>query len=223
MDDVGGRGQVQTRAAGLQREYEEGRPVLGLERVHQVPAFLHRHTPVQDRAAAVENARQELRERLGHLAELGEDEHFFLARGDLLGDLSEPLELAAFSGDVVPGTNPLGRMVADLLEAHEKGQDRAAPLNAVQAVQVPPELLDRLLIEHGLFAGERAEGLDFDLVRKVEDHGGVGLQAAQYIRPSQGSQGGVRVRRPVLQGPGEGLELLEGAEEARAEEIEERP
>ena len=62
---------------------------------HQLLALLHRRLAVQHQARPAEHRPEERRERRGHLAELGEDQHLLLPRGDHLGDLAQPRELAA--------------------------------------------------------------------------------------------------------------------------------
>jgi len=69
---------------------------------------------VQDEAGRAEELLEKRRQRLGQLAELGEDQHLLLARGDLLAERREPRELAARFGRMVSIAEPLRRVVADL-------------------------------------------------------------------------------------------------------------
>ena len=74
-----------------------------------------------------------------------------------------------FAGAQRAVAEPLRRMVADLLEAQQDGEDRAAPLDALRRAQAALELLDRLLVERGLLPGQEAEGAHLGLVRQVGD------------------------------------------------------
>src|SRR5207245_4546084 len=103
----------------------------------------------------------------------------WLARHCVPG-LAQPRELAA--PRLVPDAlaQPVRRVIADLLEAHEVGQHQAAPLDALrEARDGMLELVDRLLVERGLRAGEETERLHLSLVRQVRDDGAVGLEPAQ--------------------------------------------
>ena len=55
-------------------------------------------------------------------------------------------------------------MVADLLEAHQKGQDHAASLNAVERVDGRPHLFDRSRVQGGLASTQPAVGVDLSFV-----------------------------------------------------------
>src|SRR2546425_789338 len=78
-----------------------------------------------------EHARQERRQRVGGLTELGEHQRLLLLGGDRLGDLAQPGQLA--TSRLVPRAvaEPLRRVIADLLEAHEIREDQPAPLDAL--------------------------------------------------------------------------------------------
>ena len=62
------------------------------------------------------------------------------------------------AGGVGAVAEPLRRVVADLLEPHQRGQHDAAPLDAVGVLQLPGEVVDRLLVERGLLLRQAAEG-----------------------------------------------------------------
>ena len=83
------------------------------------------------------------------------------------------------------------------------------------------QVANRLLVQGGLFAAERAEGRHLDLIGQVGDDSLVGLQPAQDVRPDQRAER--LVRRPGLHLLDQAGERLGAAEQARVEEIEQRP
>ena len=58
----------------------------------------------------------------------------------------------------------VGRVVADLFELREGGEDDRPPLHPFVLVGLFEQLVDDLLVEHGLLAGEPGPGDLFDLV-----------------------------------------------------------
>ena len=85
------------------------------------------------------------------------------------------------------------------------------------------QLVDRLLVERRLLARQVAERLHLGLVRQIGDDGLVGLQPPQDVRPHQLAQRRVRVVRLCREPLGERRELLARSEQARVEEVEDRP
>ena len=114
-------------------------------------------------------------------------------------------------------------MVADLLEAHEKGEYQPLAANALGFLKLLGQLFDGLLVERGLLAAELAEGLDLGLVGQIRDDGLVGLEAPQDVRPYQVAQRAVGVVRFVREALGVARELPGRAEQPRVEEVEDRP
>src|SRR3989442_1444174 len=100
-------------------------------------------------------------ERSGDLAELGEDEHFFLLRGNDFGDIAEapPFSAVVFAPTTV--SQPLRGVVANLLEPHQERQYQALSLYSLGIGKLFSQVLHRLLIERGLLAAELAISLDF--------------------------------------------------------------
>ena len=137
--------------------------------------------------------------------------------------LAQARELAAVL--LRPGAvaEPLRGMVADLLQAHEQGEHDAPALDAVGVLELLGELVDRLLVERGLLAAQRAEGLHLGLVGQVGDDALVGLQAPQDVGAHQLAQRSVGIVRPVGELLGEGRELLGRSQQAGIDEIEDRP
>ena len=118
---------------------------------------------------------------------------------------------------------PLRRVVADLLEAHEEGEHQPLALDALGVLELLGQLLDGLLVERGLLAAELAEGLDLGLVGQIGDDGLVGLEAPQDVGPHQVAQRAVGVVRLVREALGVARELPGRAEQPRVEEVEDRP
>ena len=185
VDHVTGGREVQSGTAGLEREDEERRPILALK-------ALDKPLPLGDRGAAVkhepgppEHALEKLGEGAGDLAELGENKRLLLAFAKLFAERGQALKLAALLGRVVAGADQLGRMVADLLELHELGEDEPAPLDAVGFLELLGQIAYGLLIEGGLLPAQSAEGRHLDLFGQVGDHSLVGLEPAQDVRPDE--------------------------------------
>ena len=114
--------------------------------------------------------------------------------------LAQPRPLAAVVLGPGAVAEPLRRVVADLLEAHEKREHHASALDAFGVLELLGQLLDRLLVERGLLAAELAVRLDLGLVGQVGDDGLVGLQAPQDVRPHQVAQRAVGVVRACPRG-----------------------
>ena len=135
VNDVGGGGQVQSGAAGLEREDEEGGPVLALKALDEALPLGDGGPAVQHEAGPPEHSFEKLGKRAGDLAELGEDERLLLTFGKLFAERSQALKLAAMVRRVVARATKLGRMIADLLELHELGQDEPSAFHAVGLLQ----------------------------------------------------------------------------------------
>ena len=71
-------------------------------------------------------------ERGADLGELGEDQQAIAALDRLLDHLRQPLELVrALGGEGAAVLQKLRRVVADLLEPHQRGQDQASAFHAL--------------------------------------------------------------------------------------------
>src|ERR1700693_1816405 len=110
-------------------------------------------------------------------------------------------------------------MVADLLEAHQEGQHQPLAPYPGGIRELLGQLLHRLLVECGLVAAERAERLEFSLVRKVRDYRFIRLQAPQNIRPHQLAQRTIRAMRPVAEALGEPCELFRRSQKSRIDKV----
>ena len=82
--DVIRRRESEPAAAGLQGTHAERRPLFVLECTHQRRPLADRGVAVQNLAGTVENAGQEIGQRLRHRLELREHQDFFLTLGDRL-------------------------------------------------------------------------------------------------------------------------------------------
>jgi hypothetical protein len=170
-----------------------------------------------------EHALEEERQRLRRLAELGEDQHLLLLVGDDLAQLAQARELPALLGRPRAVPEPLGGMIADLLEAHEIRQDDPPALDACRAIEVLEllgEVLHRFLVERGLHPAQPAVRPQLRLVRQVGDDPPVRLEASQDVRARQLAERRV-AGRALAELLGERAERLGGAEQAGVQEVEE--
>ena len=99
------------------------------------------------------------------------------------------------------GSSPrhLARMIANLLEPHQLGQDQTAPLHPFHLLELVRQILDDLLIQGSLGLAQPAEGSRFDLVRQIGDNPLVGFQSPQDIGLDQANAGGRNGPDPWLQ------------------------
>ena len=86
---------------------------------------------MQNQAGPPEDRSEESRQRRSHFAELREDEHLLLLGGNHLGDIAQarPFAAVVFAPHAV--SQPLRRVVADLLEAHQERQYQPLALDAL--------------------------------------------------------------------------------------------
>ena len=130
-----------------------------------------------------------------HLTELCEDQ-CLLASVQQVGDqLVKARQLARSPGQLRPVAQRVRRVVADLLEASQRGEHEAAPAHACGLLCVGQQLVDNGLVHVRLLAGERRPRDLLDLVGQVWHQRLVGLRAAQQERPGEAAQfgGGYRV------------------------------
>ena len=145
VNDLRRGGEVEPRAAGLEGKDEEGRPIFALKTFNEPPTLCDWSSTVQHQAGPPEDACQKLGERAGDLAKLCEDQGFLLPLGKLFAKSRQALKLAAVLGVVIAGARDLGRMVADLLQPHELGQNKPAPRHAVGGFELLGQVANRLL------------------------------------------------------------------------------
>jgi len=225
MNHMRGLREIEPGAAGLEREHEERRAVVALERLDQPAPPRHRRAAVQNQAGPTEDARQKRGERFGHLAVLREDQRLVLPLGERFAQRAQPRELAAARLGEIAVTESLRRMVADLLEARQRGQDHGAALHRLRPgllFQLFLELLDLTGVERGLRRGEPAVGRHHGLLRQVGDHAAVGLETPQDVGARQAAHRRVGVGH-LFAGAQKGGEALGPAEQAGVDEIKQRP
>ena len=136
VDHVRGGGQVQARAAGLQRQDEERRAVVALELVDE------RLAPSDGRAAVQHQARAGRRRRARKPASGSVISRncvktsAFSCREAISSQISASrANLPLSSGAIAAVAQQLAGVVAELLEPHQIGQHQAAPLHAVDALR----------------------------------------------------------------------------------------
>ena len=95
--------------------------------------------------------------------------------------------------------------------------------DAVGVLQLRGQLLDRLRIERRLPAAELAIRRDLGLVGQVGDDRAVGLHPPQDVGPHQLAQRAVGIVLPLGEALGVAGELPRRAEQARVDEVEDRP
>ena len=221
VNHMRGRRQIQPCTARLERQHKEGRLLVLLKALDQRTPLADRRAAMQHQPFTAKNAAQKCRQRLGGFAELGKHQHFFLLGGNHLGQLAQAGKLAAVFG--FPGTiaQPLRRVVANLLEAHQRGQHHALAAHAVAGLKRRSQLFHGLLVEGSLRRAQMAPGFEFDLVGQVADDPFVGFQATQDVGLDQRAQ-----RAKMLsfcQSFGEFGKHLVRSQQARMGEIENRP
>ena len=116
-------------------------------------------------------------------------------------------------------------MVADLLEAHQRGEHEPATPHAARLLGVGEQLVDDLLVHRRLLAGELGVGDLFDLVGQIGQQPAVGLGAPEDERLREAAQSrrgiGVAVafdrRAELLPEP------AESPEQAGVHGVEDRP
>ena len=172
---------------------------------------------VQERHAQLEALGDVAHEQLAHLPELGEHERPLADVEQLVDELVEAGQLARAPGEPRAVAEHVGRVVADLLEPGERGEHEAAPLHPGRRRGVGEQLVDDVLVQHGLLAGEPGPGDLLDLVRQVGHERAVGLGAAQHERLGDAAQpGGGLAVAVALDRLGEAVaEALAAAEHAR--------
>jgi len=162
MDHMRCRGEVEPGTAGLEREHEERDQLVVLKMLDQVASPGHRRATVQCESVTAKYRSQKRSQWFDRFAKLGEHEQLFLSRGDHLHQLAQAGKLATRIG--IPGTitQPLRRVIADLLEAHQERQHHAFSPNALRILERAGQILHRALIQRrlrtpdGAFAGTPA-------------------------------------------------------------------
>ena len=110
-----------------------------------------RRSAVQYQPLAPKDAAQERGQRRRRLTKLRKYQHLLLLRGDDLRDLPQTSELAAVAFRPAAIAQPLGGVIAQLLEAHEVFEHHAFALDVfLRTVQGLLQLLHRTLVQRRL-------------------------------------------------------------------------
>ena len=187
VDDVVRAREVHADATGLEREDEDGRRFAVLESFdHLIPTSLRRAT-VQEERFHVELLAEDRGEQMAHLSELREDQRLVLRGHDLFQDLDEPDALAGSLAEAfallrreIRLPKEVGRMVADLLQSHESGEDQSAATDSRRFVDLAKHVLDDGVVELGLLGGELDVLAVLDQRREIVGHAVVGLEASKH-------------------------------------------
>ena len=108
-------------------------------------------------------------------------QHAFLTFDHGLADLLQPLELAAVSRIVVVLTQELSRVITNLLELHQRGQDHSVAFNAFRRFESLLEIVQRPFVKRDLFLRQTAFSSHLRLVRQIRDDAWIGLESPQDI------------------------------------------
>src|SRR3954454_16167096 len=109
---------------------------------------------MQNQTRAAEHRSKISRQRLGDFPELSKDQYLLLFFCHYLGNLPQASPLAAVL--FPPGTigQPLRGVIADLLEAHQEGQDQSASLDTGRGLDLFSQVMNRLFIQRSLSAAQ---------------------------------------------------------------------
>jgi hypothetical protein len=150
-------------------------PVLTLEPLdHRIPAFL-RDLAAQKKDFLPELILKILPQERSHCRELRKNQSSIADRENLLQHFGQSGQLTGSSGKGGPVSQKLGRVVADLFELGEYGQDQAFPLDSLCGVQGTFHIFHDRCIQRSLFFGQVAEDFHFHLFGQIRDDGSVRL------------------------------------------------
>ena len=224
------RGEVQARAARLQRHEQQRRGGALLELGHHAVATLTCDAAVQEghvaaQAVVAEAFAEVPLQQQAHLAELGEHERLLAGVEQVVDELVEPGELARPTGQRRAVAQRVRGVVADLLQPRERGKHQSPSAHAGLGLGVDQQLVDHALVHAGLLARERRPRDLLDLVGQVGHQRLVGLGAPQHERRGEPPQGGGRLGVAVLlDGQREaGAERVAVAEQAGRHRVDDRP
>ena len=182
VDDVVGRGEVEARAARLQRQDISGGPPSAWNRATISSRARLRGPAVQEQHLAAEPLLQVTAQQVPELGELGEAQRL-VPLGERLGeDLLEPRELAGAPIERGAVLEQVRRVVARLLELHQRREDDPRALDPGGVLGLLDHLVDDRLVERRLLLGQVAVDAHLDLLGQVADDAPVGLQPAQDER-----------------------------------------
>ncbi len=156
--------------------------------------------------------------RLPHCGEVGEDQHLLAGGEHRLDDLLEPGQLARAAGQRPAVVLVGGRVVADLLERGDGGEDRALlGLAAAVGAGVGDQAVEHGLVEADLLGRHRAVVELVDAVGQLGGDLGLALGAAEHEDAVERPQRRLALARQL------GDERGPGADEAGVGEVEDGP
>ena len=149
--------------------------------------------------------------------EVGEDQHPLAGRVDGLHDLFQAGQLAGATGQPLPVVAVCRRVVADLLERCDGGEDRAFLLLAQLVGDVDQQVVEHGLVEADLLGSHRAVVQLVDLVRQLGGDLGLALRTSEQQDAVECPQRGFAVARHLCD------ERRPRPDQARVGEIEDCP
>ena len=188
VDHMRSSGQVQSRAAGFDRDYKKRYVVLLLKSFHQIFSLRHRYAAVQYQSRFSKLRRKKLRQRFAHRLKLSEHQHLFLTIADRFTDIAKTQKFAALGRIECFLIQKLIGMIAQLLQPHEHRQYQPPTLNAVRFRKLLFHVGNHFFVQHGLLLRQPAFDFYFRLVGKIRHDIWIGLHSPQDIRPYKFSQ-----------------------------------
>jgi hypothetical protein len=223
VEDVTGGGQVEAGASGLEGKHKTRRSIVSLEIGDEGSAFFDWGTAVQDEAGPAEDAVEVSGEGACHFLKLGENERLFLAAGYFFRQFAEACEFPAVVRVEGVIAQPLARVIADLFEPHEEGEDQSASLDATGIAQFLGQVVHAFLIEGGLLAAQAAGDRQFCFIWEVGDDMAVSFQASQDPWLHQSSQWSVIGDLRFVDGFEVSRKFCRAAEQSGIKKVENRP
>src|SRR5512145_649683 len=196
-----------------------------LEASHHGLTCLWGGVAIQKRHLVTEGFLQVRLEQAAHRCKLREDQRTFIYGVYLLKHLDETRQLTGSVRDGTPISEKLGRVVADLLQLEQRGQDNTAALDPRRLRNACKRVTHYGTIERSLLLRERTEDLDLIFGREVADDVRVGFEASQdeWSHQRLEALGSLGVLHALDRACEMGLKVGLRAEVARVEELENAP
>ena len=225
VEHVRGRCEVESGAAGPQREEKHPRPVRRREALHHPVAFHLGGATVKEHDFGAQAFGEKRAEDVPHFGELGKNQGPLADGEDFLHHLREPGGLAGATLDRSAVAQVVRRVIADLLQPRQHRENQSAASDPRRTLHRTQHLVQHCLIESRLFTREVAVHDHLQLLGEVADDIRVGLEAPQQERLHEPAQPLAAVRVAVaLDGNGVAAsEFRPGAKIARIQGVEDRP
>ena len=195
MHNMVRRGQVQPDAARLQRQHHK-RNILAVEPLYDLAALFSRHPAMDHQPAAMEQFFQITGKRLCHLAELGEYQDALMLVPNSLADAGQRFKFTAVLGVISSLAVELIRMIAYLLEFHQRREDSAPALHRGSRFSMKHalHLQDKRVIKRSLLFAQHGILPDLIFIREVGDNRLIRLHPPQDKGRYRAAQFGVSIR-----------------------------